>query len=126
MPHKDKEERKLYQKKWYQNNKKRRYEQNKKLAKRNKNYIQLRKSVPCKDCKIKYPYYVMDFDHVRGEKNFRISRGLRHGIKKLKEEIEKCEVVCANCHRVRTQNNLADKQDLSLVSETVDRIATVT
>lgn len=60
------------------------------------------KSVPCMDCNKVYPWYVMDFDHVRGEKKFNIGASRHCGINKIKEEIEKCEIVCSNCHRFRT------------------------
>lgn len=64
------------------------------------------KEVPCADCGVAYPYYVMDFDHLRN-KSFLLSRAKRKGRKVLQEEIAKCEVVCANCHRERThQRNL--------------------
>lgn len=61
---------------------------------------------PCADCGIKYPSYVMDFDHLDGfEKEFNIgSASQRYTLEKVKIEIEKCEVVCANCHRIRTYN----------------------
>ena len=59
------------------------------------------KDVPCADCGIKYPYYVMQFDHVRGVKLFNLGN-TNSGIKKVIEEIAKCEVVCANCHMERT------------------------
>lgn len=66
--------------------------------------VRLVKSRPCADCKGSYPYYVMDFDHVRGEKLFDISSKAQKGISRrvLLEEIQKCDVVCANCHRART------------------------
>lgn len=64
--------------------------------------IQSYKNVPCKDCGKSYPYYVMDFDHL-GPKLFSISKGSRqHSYLELLLEIKKCEVVCANCHRIRT------------------------
>jgi hypothetical protein len=46
----------------------------------------------------------MDFDHVRGEKKFNIKQAAqrRLGTRALLEEIAKCELVCANCHRLRT------------------------
>lgn len=46
----------------------------------------------------------MDFDHVRGEKELPIANALAHNVdlKLIAKEIEKCEVVCANCHRIRT------------------------
>jgi hypothetical protein len=62
------------------------------------------KSVPCTDCRQSYPPYVMDFDHVRGEKYANIADMVvkQVSLKRLLEEIAKCEVVCANCHRERT------------------------
>lgn len=55
------------------------------------------------DCGGRFPYYVMDLDHLR-DKKFNLSDVSRHAhsIVKVKKEIEKCEVVCSNCHRVRT------------------------
>ena len=45
---------------------------------------------------------VLEFDH-RGDKSFNIAKGLRdRGWDDLLEEIAKCDVVCANCHRRRT------------------------
>ena len=47
----------------------------------------------------------MDFDHVDPEtKRFTIGRDgwNKRTIIDLREEIAKCEVVCANCHRIRT------------------------
>lgn len=61
------------------------------------------KDVPCADCGLKYPPYVMDFDHVRGVKSFNISaKGRVCSMEKLMEEVSKCEIVCSNCHRIRT------------------------
>lgn len=61
------------------------------------------KDVPCKDCKKKFPFYVMDYDHVRGIKYKDISKMTeRNSWKKILDEIRKCELVCSNCHRVRT------------------------
>lgn len=56
------------------------------------------------DCGIKYPYYVMDLDHRPGEtKLYDPARLVTLGSKrKLEQEIAKCDVVCANCHRQRT------------------------
>ena len=64
--------------------------------------IQKLKEKPCADCNNKFPYYVMDFDHT-GEKKETVSKLVRIGaIRRAIEEIKKCEVVCANCHRIRT------------------------
>jgi hypothetical protein len=64
--------------------------------------IRKAKDVPCTDCNVKYPYYVMQFDH-RGDKEFTIANyPVTRSFKKLHSEIEKCDVVCANCHAERT------------------------
>jgi hypothetical protein len=62
------------------------------------------KSQPCTDCGVSYPHYVMDFDHVRGEKKFNVSSVISSFKSKQRvlDEIAKCEVVCSNCHRTRT------------------------
>lgn len=68
----------------------------------NRLYIkELKESTLCKDCGKNYPYYVMHFDHLK-DKKFNI--GSKTSLKKetLLQEIEKCEIVCANCHAVRT------------------------
>jgi hypothetical protein len=47
---------------------------------------------------------VLEFDHVRGEKSYDVSRLVCSGARlwRLKNEIEKCEIRCANCHRIKT------------------------
>ena len=70
------------------------------VRKRNKQYvIEYLKTHPCIDCGETDPV-VLDFDHVRGKKVGNISIGVRSwSLEKLKIEIDKCEVRCANDHR---------------------------
>lgn len=71
------------------------------------------KNKPCADCGILYPWYVMDFDHQR-DKEFNISNNFyTFGIEKLLVEIAKCDVVCSNCHRLRTFKNHPDNENAS-------------
>lgn len=66
------------------------------------------KVLPCMDCGKFFPPVCMDFDHRPGtEKKFNISGGacLRRA-EAFQDEIMKCDLVCANCHRIRTQNRL--------------------
>lgn len=77
------------------------------------------KSVPCADCGRVYPFYVMEFDHVRGEKAFNIG-GAKVSRKRLLDEIAKCDVVCSNCHRERTWKN---KWSAISRHSSVDRVA---
>lgn len=65
------------------------------------------KNVPCADCGIKYPSYVMDFDHRDPSTKIACVSKLANSnsAKKLMLEIAKCDVVCANCHRIRTYSS---------------------
>lgn len=65
----------------------------------------------CVDCNQKYPYFVLDFDHVRGTKKDGVAQLITWGtLEEIYEEIDKCDIVCANCHRVRTQNRRENKK----------------
>jgi hypothetical protein len=57
---------------------------------------------PCVDCG-ETDIVVLEFDHLR-DKVADVSALSREGysLEKVKREIDKCEVVCANCHRRRT------------------------
>jgi len=69
-----------------------------------KQYLFRLKSNPCTDCKISYHPFVMDWDHVRGTKVNDINYLVRSAVswQKLEAELAKCELVCSNCHRLRT------------------------
>lgn len=64
-------------------------------------YMRTAKDKPCADCGQRYPFPCMEFDHVRGKKLFNVA-SVCMSIDKLAAEIAKCDVVCANCHRIRT------------------------
>lgn len=65
-----------------------------------------KEKTPCKDCRNTFPHYVMEFDHVpeRGLKVNTVSQMCNGNTspQKLEAEIAKCDLVCANCHKVRT------------------------
>ena len=62
-----------------------------------------KESKPCTDCKINYPYYVMHFDHLPEFEKISHINYMRGGSwEKIQSEIDKCELVCANCHAIRT------------------------
>lgn len=93
-----------YCKDHYQNNKDYYANRNKALKARNKEFLDKFKSeTPCADCNKTYPPCVMDFDHLNGdEKLIEISKMLNYSRPGLEKEIAKCELVCSNCHRIRT------------------------
>lgn len=63
----------------------------------------IKTETPCADCLEYYPYWIMQFDHVVGEKVDKINRMVyTSSYEKVMEEVAKCHVVCANCHHQRT------------------------
>ena len=82
MPRKDPEARREYnreyQRRWYKANRELHMQRVLKVTRlrreRGKNYVDELKRQPCTDCGVQYPPYVMDFDHVRGEKSMGLSK----------------------------------------------------
>lgn len=96
---------KEYDNEYYANNK---YKLNKKentqnIRNRNLQYsVDYLKVHPCMDCGEK-DFIVLEFDH-KENKFFNVSDMVRlsYSLKKIKEEMLKCDVVCRNCHKRRT------------------------
>jgi hypothetical protein len=73
------------------------------LANKNREMIRNIKNRPCTDCGQNFHFAVMTFDHLpQYEKKFNISEDMCRATQTLLNEIAKCEVVCANCHGIRT------------------------
>lgn len=68
---------------------------------------------PCVDCG-ETDIRILDFDHVRGKKSGDISRMMNIGCSRstIEAEIAKCEVRCANCHRIRESKKNASWRQL--------------
>lgn len=65
----------------------------------------IKSTTPCADCGRQYPFYVMQFDHRPGEVKLGALSKMQHSSyswQTLQQEINKCDVVCANCHAERT------------------------
>lgn len=98
-----------YQKRYYRDNYK---SERKRLAAVKSAAVRLaRKAVreylkqnPCVDCG-ESDLDVLEFDHVRGRKRKHVSKLVSNGctVSTVMDEIAKCEVRCANCHRRRTR-----------------------
>jgi hypothetical protein len=70
------------------------------------------KSRPCVDCGGRFHPAAMQFDHLPGtSKRDDVSDLVKHGCVGLaRAEILKCELVCANCHAVRTYSRREDER----------------
>lgn len=111
MPYADPTKQKAFYRAYYTSHKKSwrayNYKSGMNQAKSARALVNEAKNRPCADCGFTYPFYVMQFDHRDpSTKSFTIgssvTRGL--GINAYKNEIAKCDVVCANCHAQRTHN----------------------
>lgn len=113
-----------YNKSWINSNSEKRKSQHKNWLKANSDkqnayrrsnymkrsaFINAHKVNPCLDCGVKYPPYVMQFDHTRGKKLFTIGENRHRSEKQILEEIAKCDLVCANCHAERTYQRRQSK-----------------
>lgn len=75
-----------------------------KIKLRNRNIVvNYLKKHPCVDCG-NTDIRVLQFDHVIGKKIDSVSVGVKDSwsVEKLLKEINKCEVRCANCHKIIT------------------------
>jgi hypothetical protein len=105
MPYKNPEIQRAAQRQHYQDNKARyRERQQARKIEYYSHVLEHFKNNPCVDCGETDPL-VLEFDHRdRAEKEFTIGayNDNRFGVDRLKKEILKCDVRCANCHRRRT------------------------
>jgi hypothetical protein len=65
------------------------------------------KSRPCMDCHNQFPTCCMDFDHRIGTVKYgNVSSMFANwsSRKKIIAELAKCDLVCSNCHRIRTRS----------------------
>ena len=72
------------------------------------------RQAPCSDCGGTFPVECMDFDHIDPTtKVVEISKLRTRGPsykERIWAEIQKCELVCANCHRIRSKRQIKEKQ----------------
>lgn len=102
MPFKNREYRLIYRRRWYAKNKKSEIAHVTRRKKQIKNWLQnYKKHLSCLMCGECHPA-TLEFHHSEGSKKDRaISEMVVDGmsIKRITEEIKKCEVLCSNCHK---------------------------
>ena len=61
----------------------------------------------CVDCGYNADHRALEFDHLPGnEKKRTVGSMMYHSWEHIWAEVVKCEVVCANCHAIRTMDRL--------------------
>ena len=102
MAYKDKEKAREYQKGWYQQHKGEVIERRKKRQLEIRHwFMRYKSSLSCINCGISHPA-VLQFHHRnKEEKSFTISKIITRthiSLRKLEEEISRCDILCGNCH----------------------------
>ncbi len=71
---------------------------------------EMKEASPCADCGKHFPAVCMDYDHVGSDKTANVARLVASSSwAATLAEIAKCELVCANCHRIRTARRLGEQ-----------------
>lgn len=93
--------------KHYRENKEYYLERNRKVKRKLRKFLyDFLSENPCVDCGEDDPI-VLDFDHQR-DKVFQLGSFHRTtlSLRRIKEEMDKCEIRCSNCHRRKTAKDL--------------------
>lgn len=101
MAHKNKEDKLKYQRSWELRNREKRYAWNKRDREKATDFVNKLKEVGCSMCEEK-DICCLDFHHLDpSEKETNIARAINCGWtpERLQKEIDKCILVCSNCHR---------------------------
>lgn len=71
---------------------------------------QIKEESGCVDCGEMYPHYMLEFDHLPEYEKLGspIEMARNHNMQKALDEIKKCDIVCANCHKIRTWQRYLD------------------
>jgi hypothetical protein len=108
MPYADPKKNAEYKALWHQRNKDIRRIRIKSRRSSKRQFLKDTKELnsTCPGCKVTYPWYTLDFDHLpQYKKSFNLSSsGLRDKtIEEIKSEMSKCQIICSNCHRYVTE-----------------------
>lgn len=56
----------------------------------------------CNRCKGTFHHSIYEFHHIDpSQKDLNVSKILNSSWEKIKKEVDKCELLCANCHKIR-------------------------
>lgn len=98
---------KIYKKEYYLHTKEKQAETRDSIKVRNKEFLkELKSKLKCSVCGEDRPV-TLDFHHINpDEKELSVARAVFAGwsIKRIQKEIDKCTVLCSNCHRILHEN----------------------
>lgn len=105
MPYKDKERRKAYNRsygmKWYLENREKVLQSTRENVKRHREkWWEFKSKLKCEKCGFSHPAAI-DFHHPEAKGDTKVSKYISHKQwKRAYEEAAKCQILCANCHRI--------------------------
>lgn len=112
MPHKNPDEKRAWRRKWWAERADMRDKQRIGALKRSRSLRQFLNEIKtargCIDCGYNKHPAALDFDHIDGNKARLVS--FAKSKRQALEEIEKCEVRCSNCHRIKTWERRPNRQ----------------
>ncbi len=117
---------------WYQKHRKEQMVRGKKSQKQrrlsHREKIIEAKKKPCVDCGHQFHWFLMEFDHTQDNK---LGKGVswlagRVSMKKVLAEIDKCELVCVLCHRIRTWNRAHPENQITSGHEQTEGAVSMT
>jgi hypothetical protein len=79
---------------------------------RDLDFLNAIRDTPCADCRVRFPPWVMEFDHiVPSTKRMAVTRMIgRSSLRRMLAEIDLCDIVCSNCHRDRTSKRRGEAE----------------
>ena len=98
----NKEERAKYGKKWREENREHTIEYKREKRKRWRSKCVEYLGGKCVKCGTTHN---LQFDHIKREgKKYEITRRLSNNLNNLKEELDKCQLLCYDCHKIKTKS----------------------
>ena len=95
---------KEYRETHYQKNRQKYIEKSKRKRKEyRQEFLEFIKTKSCIDCG-NSDWRVLEFDHIHNKEYNISAKKSQITLKSLMKEIDKCDIVCANCHRIRSHN----------------------
>lgn len=102
MARKDPQKNREYQAKWYKKNQQLQKERTAKIKKEKSLWLaEYKKNICCSSCGENHPA-CMEFHHIdKTKKSFGLATAANrnYSLERIKEEIQKCKILCSNCHR---------------------------
>jgi len=98
---------KEYQRQWYQRNKEATLQQQREERTRRRDIVQAEKlRRGCDHCGYNASPIPLDAHHYNGDKDFEIGKAIRDRkpLELILAELAKCQILCANCHRIEHGN----------------------